>query len=263
MKKKVDVAVIAAGGNATRFRPYSLTLPKEMLPLKGKPVIEFVIDECIEAEIKKIIIEVKNGNKCIKKHLMANKVYSKYICDHLEEIDSKEGIVIAIVEGNTNFRYGNAISILSVEEYLQGKIFAVLFADDIILKKNATKELLEMYSRTNAKSVIATAVKEDEEISEYGNLEIDEKTNRVIKLVQKPRDFILSNNVVVSRMILDDSIFEYIKRCKEGESDIGVALNIQAKDCKVVACNITGEWICVDSPERYLHAMITANKICC
>lgn len=260
-KRKIDVAVIAAGGNATRFRTYSLTLPKEMLPLNGKPVIEYVIDECIDAKINKIIIEVKKGNGCIKNHLMVHEIYSKYLCDNLYKMDSSDGIQIVIVEGDTQYRYGNAISILSVEDYLKGKIFAVLFADDIILGKNATKELVEMYCRSNAKAIIATALKNDEEICEYGNLKIDEKTNKVTMLIQKPQNFILSNNVVVSRMILDDSIFKYIKLCTDGESDIGKALNIQAQECDVIACSITGEWVCVDSPQRYLQAMITVQKL--
>lgn len=252
--KKIDCAIIAAGGNATRFRPYSLTLPKEMLPLNGKPVIEYIIDECIEADIKKIIIEVKKGNECIKNHLSINAQYKSFLCDDFTEFEKNNNISILIVDGDTQYSYGNAVSILSVKQYLKGKTFCVLFGDDIILGSNATKELINMFFERKAKSVVATTYIPDEEISNYGNLLFDED-NKVLKLVQKPRNYKLSNYAVVSRLILDDSIFSYIDSSVNGENDIGIALDRQAQEYDVFACIISGEWVSVDSPLKYRDAM--------
>lgn len=257
--KNIDCAVIAAGGNATRFRPYSLTLPKEMLPLNGKPVIEYIIDECIEAGIKKIIIEVKKGNECIKNHLSTNDQYKKFLCKDFTELEKNDGTSILIVDGDTQYSYGNAVSILSVQQYLKGKIFCVLFGDDIILGTNAIRELISTFTKCEAKSVIATTYVSDEEVSNYGNLLLD-KNNKVLKLVQKPKNYKLSNYAVVSRLILDDSIFSYIDNSINGENDIGTALDKQAQEYDVIACIISGKWVSVDSPSKYRDAMNAINN---
>ena len=258
--RKIDVAIIAAGGNATRFRPYSLTLPKEMLPLNGRPAIEYVIDECIEACINKVIIEVKKDNECIKKHLKIHPQYRKYLCSNLDEFDKTSGVAIYIVKGTTKYKYGNAVSILSVKEYLQDKIFAVLFADDIIFGKNAIKELIDLYQNSKAKSIVAAYYKDDSEVNEYGNIKVDEESKRISMLVQKPKGYILSNYVVVSRLILDYSIFQYIDQ-DEIESDIGLALNLQMKEYDVLACFITGVWVSIDSPIKYKNAINIAFEM--
>lgn len=256
--KNVDCAVIAAGGNATRFRPYSLTLPKEMLPLNGRPVIEYIIDECIEAGIEKIIIEVKKGNQCIKNHLSIHDQYKRFLCDDYAEFERKNSTSILIVDGDTQYSYGNAVSILSVRQYLKGKIFCVLFGDDVIFGTNATSELISIFSKCEAKSVVATTYVSDNEVSNYGNLLFD-KNYKVLKLVQKPKNYKLSNYVVVSRLILDDSIFSYIDSSINGENDIGTALNRQAQEYDVIACIISGKWVSVDSPSKYRDAMNIIN----
>ncbi len=254
--RKIDYAIITAGGNATRFRPYSLTLPKAMLPLNGRPVIEYVIDECMEAKIYKIIIVVKQGNDCIKKHLQAHMFYNKLLCNLYDLENICRGI--SIVYEDEKYCYGNAAPILTIKNFLDKKSFAVLFGDDIILGNNSMKELLTIYNTTNAKSVIAASYKGDEEIHNYGNLEFESDSKKVKRLIQKPKEHKLSNYVVVSRIILDASIFEYIDSEINGESDIGVALDRQAQEHDVRVCIISGIWVCVDSPEKYRDAINTA-----
>ena len=252
----VDIAIINAGGKGSRFSPFTNTLPKEMLPLNGIPAIEYAIDECTTANINKIIIATRQNNDTIKNHLISREKYKQYVCDCFnEDFNDLKIKQIVVIDGCIPGLYGNATSILKLRDYLNGKTFAVLFGDDIIYGKNSIVELQEMYYSSNADSIIACKQVDVREIINYGNLLINNH-GRVIEFRQKPKkiDDILSNLAVVSRLILNGNIFNYITVEDGEEVDLGKALNEQASYRNVYAKEISGNWFTIDSPERYLNA---------
>ena len=77
----IQYAVIAAGGASMRFRPYSLSMPKEILPIAGVPAIQYVVDECLSANVNKIIIVSRPGNNIIADYFIANPQYKDLLAN--------------------------------------------------------------------------------------------------------------------------------------------------------------------------------------
>ena len=249
----VDVAVINSGGRGMRFRPFTNTIPKEMLPFNGVPSIEYVIDECINASIDRSIVTTSRENDQIKLYLESREKYANRLYFNFENFeDTAHGIWICTIDNRK--MYGNATPILALENLLKHKKFAVLFGDDVIYEKNGIGELIRVYKDKKATSAIAMKEIPLQYMHDFGNLKIDEN-DRVHSFVQKPQciEDVVSEYAVISRLILDDSIFEYIDitNTELKEVDLGNALDIQAKEKLVVAYELTGQWLSVDSPSRY------------
>lgn len=250
----IDYCIIAAGGHAKRFLPYSLTLPKEMLPLNGIPAIEFAIEECIQAGIKRIIIITRPNNYVIYNHLK----FSKYQMFLTDKFTNKASIEILVINEDENLPYGNAAPLLTVKSLLENKQFIVLFPDDIILGANPISELLTFANKNTLSEndiVISYQFVPYSDVHNYGNIDIG-NDHEVVYIKQKPNTEITSNKVLVSRIILNDSIFNYINVAENGELDLGLAINskLTNEPHSVFGCLITGEWICIDTPEKYLIA---------
>lgn len=250
----IDYCVIAAGGHAKRFLPYSLTLPKEMLPLNGIPAIEFAIEECLQAGIKKIVIITRPNNDVIFNHLRFSQ-YQRFLTDRFT---SKKSTEILVANEDENLPYGNAAPLVTVRSLLENKQFVVLFPDDIILGANPISELLtfaDKHALSKNDVVISYQFVPYSDVHNYGNIDTG-NNHEVIYIKQKPNTGITSNKVLVSRIILNDSIFDYINIAENGELDLGLAINSKLRNepHSVFGCHITGEWICIDTPEKYLIA---------
>lgn len=250
----IDYAIIAAGGKATRFLPYSLVMPKELLPLNGIPAIQYAIDECIAAKIHKIIIITRPNNNLIAQHLSHHENYRKFI---VESFNSESKTQILILPENEKLPYGNAAPLITVRHIIGDSRFVVLFADDIILGNNPTIELNDfLNSHPDCLSIVGYQTVPLFEVHNYGNIETNEE-DEILKIRQKPKDLIISNKVIVSRLLLNGSIFDYIEKKSNNELDLGLAVNsqLQQNPHKVFGCNLSGLWICIDTPEKYLKAL--------
>ena len=251
---KIRYGLIAAGGSAQRFGSYSLTLPKEMLPIGGIPVIEYSIRECLNAGVTRIIIVTRSNNTVIKQHLQVSDEFKESI---VEEFTDKPTVQINIIPEDSRLKYGNAAPLLTVRQLLINQTFYVLFADDVIFGKNALEELEQMHNKMKKKLVSIVGFQEVpiSEVHNYGNIEVNEQ-NEIIKLRQKPHENIISNKVVVSRLLLNGNIYKYIREENGKELDLGEALKRQLTSNRneVYACHLSGTWACVDTPEKYLEA---------
>ncbi len=259
--KNIKYAIICASGQGKRFRPYTLTQSKEMLPINGIPAIQYSVDECIFANIPKIIIVVRPRDTSIRNYFENNTDYSTYIT-YDKFFNNDSNIQLMFVEEFETLHYGNAAPLLTVKDKIkESEFFAVLFGDDVILERNAISELKKSYIESNAVSIIATKYKPDDEIKYYGNVMYEANSKRIIRIVQKPKEKI-SNEVIVSRLILSYDIFKYISNETNynGEIDLGIALQSQLKKDLVIGIRISGTWISVDNPQRYREALNLAAQ---
>lgn len=245
-------AVIAAGGASMRFRPYSLSMPKEILPIAGVPAIQYVVDECFSANVNKIIIVTRPGNKVIADYFIANPQHKDILANEFLRDDSAQ---IVIIPEDSSLPYGNAAPLLKAKNLIEDNDFFVLFADDIIIGRNPIDEMLACKKRHPlCYSVVGSQDVPLNEVHNYGNLETDGE--EIIRLRQKPRHDIISTKVIVSRLLLNNDIFNYITPSSEHELDLGIALSkqLEASKKRVYTCELTGKWLSIDSPERYLRA---------
>lgn len=250
----IEYAIIAAGGRAKRFLPYSLVMPKELLPLNGIPAIQYSINECIAAGIRKIIIITRPHNNLIFQHLSCHKYYRNLIVDFFS---SKSKTQILILPEDQDLPYGNAAPLLTARHIVGSKRFAVLFADDIILGSNPIIELSNFSnSHISGSTIVGYQPVPLSEVQNYGNIEINEY-DEIVKLRQKPERDIVSDKVIVSRLLLDGSIWRFIDKKSNNELDLGeaIASQIQQEHHKVFGCYLTGLWVCIDTPEKYLTAL--------
>ena len=221
-------AVIPAAGLGTRFLPATKSMPKEMLPIIDKPIIQFVVEEAIASGIDDIIIITGRGKRAIEdyfdtspeleNHLVKNEKYE--LLREIKDIASLAEIhYIRQKEPN-----GLGDAVLKAEKHIGAEPFAVLLGDDIIKAKvPCIKQLMTLFDEYNQHAVIAVEEVSAEKISDYGILkgrEIADSIYRVEDIIEKPSlDEAPSNIGAVGRYILTPKIFECIRKTGQGKGN--------------------------------------------
>ena len=171
----VKQAIIPLAGLGTRLLPLSSVIPKELLPINGKPNLEYIMDECIQAGIRQFIFVVPKNRTSIKKYFFNDSFYKKIIKKKKKDRRLKEVYkkikqyqkMIKFVYQNKPEGTGHAV--LQCKKYLKGSHFLMLLADDLIINKNCSKEMIALHKKTNA-SVIATKKVKKKTVSRWGIL---------------------------------------------------------------------------------------------
>ncbi|KAF5432834.1 UTP--glucose-1-phosphate uridylyltransferase [Candidatus Methanophagaceae archaeon] len=221
-------AVIPAAGLGTRFLPATKSMPKEMLPIIDKPIIQFVVEEAIASGIDDIIIITGRGKRAIEdyfdtspeleNHLVKNEKY-----ELLREIKNIASLAeIHYIRQKEPNGLGDAV--LKAEKHIGAEPFAVLLGDDIIKAKvPCIKQLMTLFDEYNQHAVIAVEEVSAEKISDYGILkgrEIADSIYRVEDIIEKPSlDEAPSNIGAVGRYILTPKIFECIRKTGQGKGN--------------------------------------------
>jgi UTP--glucose-1-phosphate uridylyltransferase len=227
MSKKVRKAVFPAAGLGTRFLPATKAMPKEMLPLVDKPIIQYGVEEAVAAGCDQIIIITGRGKQAIEDHFDVSYELEKMLeerkkTDLLKIVRQISDMIhIAYVRQKEALGLGHAV--LTARELVGDEPFAVLLADDVIdAKVPCLKQLMDVFNQTQC-SVLATQVVEGPGISAYGVLEgkpvpgSNGKLYEVMSLVEKPRpEDAPSNLAVIGRYILTPGVFETLSDIKAG-----------------------------------------------
>ena len=230
--KPVTKAVIAAAGFGTRFLPQTKAMPKEMLPLIDKPIIQYVVEELVEAGIKDIIIVGSSNKRAIEDHfdlpseellnnLRAGGDKKKHYIDQVEKIANLANFVYVRQKGP----YGNATPLLSAAHLVGNEPFIYTWADDFFTPEaNSTKQIIDIYNQNDASGVFACKrVVDDKEYSMYGfaaGETIENGLIRMDEIVEKPgKDKAPSALASVSTYLLPGSLLEYIEKGSETHTD--------------------------------------------
>ena len=226
--KQVRKAVFPAAGLGTRFLPASKAIPKEMLPLVDKPVIQYGVEEALGSGCDQIIIVTSRGKSPMEDHFDISFELEKT----LEARGKKEllamvrqiGEMAKISYARQSEAKGLGHAVFMARELVGDEPFAVLLPDDIIdATVPCTKQMIEVYNETGA-SVIATQVVEGKAISAYGVLDAKpvegkwkDRLFEVRDLVEKPKlEDAPSKLAIIGRYILTPGIFEALASIKPG-----------------------------------------------
>jgi len=221
-------AVIAAAGFGTRFLPQTKAMPKEMLPLIDKPIIQYVVEELVAAGIKDIIIVTGQNKRSIEDHfdyptqdLVANlKLGGSSKQPLLEEVESIAEIA-NFVYVRQKGPYGNGTPLICVEHLIGDEPFVYTWSDDFIVSDPPRFEALcAAYSQYQAPVLGAVRAKNDEDFARYGfagGAELQPGLLQVSELVEKPgsRAAAPSDYATVSGFVLTPDIFEYLHRAQQ------------------------------------------------
>ena len=260
-------AVIPAAGLGTRFLPATKSMPKEMLPIIDKPVIQYVVEEAIASGIDDIIVITGRGKRAIEDYFDAspeleNHLLSKNKEDLLREIKDISSLADIHYVRQKEPR-GLGAAVLMAEKHVGDEPFAVLLGDDIIVSERpAVKQLIEIFGRVKC-SVIGVEEVPSELLSKYGVIEVEQKQEDLFlvkNLVEKP-ERPPSNLAVSGRYVLTPEIFDCIREVKPGyggEIQLTDALNLllNLKEQRIYAKKIKGRRYDIGDKLSYVKAMI-------
>ncbi len=219
----IKQAIIPLAGLGTRLLPLTSVFAKELLPINGKPGIEYILDECIDAGIREIIFIISNKKLMIKKYFFNDKFYKNIIKKKKDPRIVNEYKKILKYKNKIKFVFqnipkGTGDAVLKTQKFIKNKYFLMLMPDDLIIKKNCSKAMIKVHEKYKA-SVMASMKVNKNNVSRWGIFNINKKLNArnfsIKGVIEKPSlKKAPSNNAVIGRYILPRSIFDKIKSLK-------------------------------------------------
>ena len=267
-------AIIPLAGLGTRLLPLTSVFPKELLPINGKPGIEYILDECIEAGIKEIIFIISKKKRLIKDYFYNDKFYTKIIKKKKDPRIIKEYQKILRYKKMIKFVYqnkptGTGDAVLKTKKFIKDKYFLMLLPDDLIMKKNCSKSMIAIHKRYKS-SVMASMTVNKKNVSRWGiyriNKKLDQKNYSILDVIEKPSiKKAPSSKAVIGRYILTKKIFSKLlnlKPGKGGEIHITDAIRLLINEnYKFIAHNFAGKYLDCGSMNGYIKSSIEIAKL--
>ena len=221
----IKQAIIPLAGLGTRMLPLTSVMPKELMPINGKPNLEYILDECIAAGVKEFIFIISKNKLSIKKYFYNDVFYKKIIKNKKDKRLIKEYNKIKRYQKMIKFVYqnkpkGTGDAVLKCQKLIKNKFFLMLLPDDLIIKKNCSKEMIKLHKITKG-SIIATKRVQRKTVSRWGILSFKNKKKNQFQIkdvIEKPSiKKAPSNFAIIGRYILSSKIFGEIKKLKTGQ----------------------------------------------
>ena len=263
----IKKCLFPAAGYGTRFLPATKAMPKEMLPIVNKPLIQYGVEEALEAGLKEIAIVTGRNKRAIEAHFDISFEMEQQILGTDKE-EYLKGIR-TLIDGCT-FSYTRQIqmkglghAILTGRTLIGDEAFAVVLADDLCINTDGDgvlQQMIKLYKQFRC-SIVAIQEVPHEETSKYGVIageRISDDLYRVTSMVEKPKpEDAPSNLAIIGRYILTPDIFDLIAETepgKGGEIQITDALMKQAQNGCVLAYKFKGQRFDCGSVEGYIDA---------
>lgn len=221
---RIRKAVIPAAGLGTRFLPVTKSVPKELLPILDKPMLQYVVEEAAQAGIEQVIIVTSRGKESIAAYFQPDPALEQHLADAgaMEQLDRvRQASTLAEVSFVIQEQpLGLGHAVLTAKEQVGPEPFAVILPDDIVdHQPGVLAQMLEVAGRFDA-GVVAVERVPWEVVHNYGVVdatETSERVHRIHRLVEKPlREDAPSNLTIVGRYILPAEIFDCLERTAPG-----------------------------------------------
>ncbi|MCL2371713.1 sugar phosphate nucleotidyltransferase [Candidatus Saccharibacteria bacterium] len=279
MYKQPTKAIVMDAGFASRFLPITKTIPKAMIPLGNKPVMQVVIEECANAGIKEIILVATEEGKPIYENYFFGKsekvkelLTAQGKAERFEPVTHViEGLPkITIIVQDPKLPYGNGSPIATAKDHINDdEAFVALYSDDIVLGgEGAVKALVERYAEhPEAAAVIGVQEVEGREIEKYGSVKFKDGSEEVERVIEKPKmEDAPSQLASYGRYLLTPAVFEFLnpdETGKDGELWTADAVDKLASSGKPVftAEAKNGIWYTTGDPVAYLAAHVEYDKL--
>ncbi len=266
--KKVTKAVFPVAGMGTRFLPATKSIPKEIMTLVDRPLIQYAIDEARAAGIKDFIFVTSRGKSALEDYFDYSPELETALkragkTDLLEILKSTnmDSGAIAYVRQNRAMGLGHAV--WCARKLVGDEPFAVLLADDVIAaEKPCLQQMVEAYAETGGNMVAAMEVS-PQRISSYGVLDVDQDNGNVVRakgMVEKPKsEDAPSNLAVIGRYILSPKIMTNLNKMKQGaggEIQLTDAIAEEAASGQVFGFRFRGQRYDCGSKAGFLQATV-------
>ena len=264
----INKCLFPAAGLGTRFLPATKAVPKEMLPILNKPLLQYGVEEALSAGIKNIGIVTGRGKRSIEDHFdnsfelehqLKSTSKEKYLYEIQEIIDKS---VITYVRQKKMLGLGHAI--LTGEPLIGNESFAVVLADDLCFNNDLSvlSQMLKIYEKYKC-SIVAIQEVPMSQVSNYGIIEgelIDNSNDiyEVTNMIEKPdKKKSPSNLAIIGRYILTPNIFSILRELAPDKSDeiqLTDAILAQAKKERVIAYKFKGDRFDCGSVKGFIEA---------
>jgi len=267
---EIKKVVIPAAGWGTRFLPETKSIPKEMLPIIDRPVIEYVVKEAISAGIKDIIIITGFYKRAIEDYFDKSFELEEHLrksnkLQELKEIQDISRLANFIYIRQKRELYGNGIPVLSAEPAVGNEPFVVMWGDEFIkAEPPRLTQMIEAYKKHPGVVISSLRIPENE-VSKYGIVDIEpveENVSKKKRIVENPSpEEAPSNLAALGAYILPPEIFDIIRHLKPGKNGeiwLTDAINVLIKEhYPVYSCEIKGgKYYDMGNKLSYLKAVI-------
>lgn len=268
---KITKAVIAAAGFGTRFLPATKVVPKEMLPLIDRPIVQHLVEEAVASGIKEVILVVRPGTRMIEDHfgngfLLENHLKNqgkKELLGELKKIGKMAKISVCYQD--EKLPYGTGAPLASVAGRIKkGEYFVFMFGDDLVKSKiPAAKQLIKLWQKDKKAVILGCQEIPLEKVIHFGMVGLKKGTkNRVEKFVEKPQPEKTPSRLgsfgrfVLNREIIEILLKQQNQAGKKREFLLTDAIAAYAKEKKVLAKKVEGQWFTTGDPLNWLKANI-------
>lgn len=264
-------AIITDAGFASRFLPITKSIPKAMLPLGNRPIMQLVVEECATAGIQEIIIVATPEGKGIYEDYFNNGVNrihkllrTQGKLDRYEPVQAVLDLPkITVIEQDPSYPYGNGSPIASARKFIcDDEAFVVVYSDDVVFGSSDVKTLMDSYQKhPDAAGIIIAQEMPTEVLSKYGIIQLaDEQAMTLQNIVEKPKiEDAPSNLTSYGRYLLTPDVFQYLNPKEtglDGELWTVDAITKMAVDNNVYVEKTQGQWLTTGDPKNYFKAQL-------
>lgn len=227
MAKKIRKAIIPAAGFGTRFLPWTKAMPKEMLPIVDKPVIQYVVEECVNSGINDIVIVTGANKRAIEDHfdrpsedLTQNllQAHKEGLLEEVRNLSELANFIYIRQKGP----YGNGTPVLSAEPVIEDEPFVVIWGDEFIYAEPPRlAQMIDVYEKYGGMVISGVRIDNQEDLRRYGIADVNPVKDNVYeikKIVEKPEpDEAPSNLATHGAYILPPEIFDALREITPGK----------------------------------------------
>jgi UTP--glucose-1-phosphate uridylyltransferase len=263
---KIKKAIVAVAGSGTRLLPATKSMPKEMLPIVDKPVIQLVVEELAAAGIEDIIMITKWDKKPLEDHFDYNWALTEELkksgkdkkAEEIQRISEMANFIYVRQKGP----YGNGTPVLSAASLVKNEPFLYIWGDDLVKSKVPfAKQMVDDYDKTGHLMIGVQEVPESE-VSRYGIVKLEEGTMRIVDIVEKPEiSQAPSRFADFGRMVLNQDIVDILKSQPLGKGNelwvVDAIAQYVRKGGQFYAKQVEdGEWMTTGDPLNYLKTIL-------
>ncbi len=264
--KKIKKAIIAVAGSGTRLLPATKSMPKEMLPIVDKPIIQLIVEELVEAGIEDIILVTKWDKKPLEDHFDRNwaliddleKAGKTELKEKMKKISELANFVYVRQKGP----YGNGTPVLSAASLVDDEPFMYVWGDDLVKSKvSFSKQMVDEYNKTGKLMIGVQEVPKDE-VDRYGIVSLKEGSTQIDDIIEKPAVGEAPSNLAdFGRMILNQDIINVLKETSLGKGNelwiVDAIRKYISNGGEFHAKKVEGgEWLTTGDPFNYLKAIL-------
>lgn len=262
--KKIKKAIVAVAGSGTRLLPATKSMPKEMLPIVDKPIVQLVVEELVEGGIEDIILVTKWDKKPLEDHFDGSpaleselkKNGKEKLLNEIKKISEMANFIYVRQKGP----YGNGTPILSAANLVKDEPFVFCYGDDLVKSRvSFTKQLIDDFKKHGCPVIGVQAVPRDQ-VYRYGVMRVKRGTRHLQEIIEKPSvEMAPSNLVNFGRMILNQEFIDVLRKTPTGQGNelwTNDAINIYIKKGGIFYIKKVkgGRWLTTGDPLNYLRA---------